>query len=129
MAAATISKEAIAAFAKEHGMSEEHSAIVLREQAKEKSKAAKAKETVAKYPHAIQDTLRNDSTDAHHPWKVKIKCTSCGDTNREVALQDLFQVKHCKGCADKAKAEKRKAKAAEKKAALEAYRAALAKKK
>ena len=61
-----------------------------------------------KYPHAIPGTLIYD--ESVRKQKMKIKCASCGNTERYAYTSDLFQVKLCLECAKKKRSSSRKKK-------------------
>ncbi len=78
-----------------------------------KAKAeTRAKENAKRYENTNPDTLKWDENSKK--YSVELKC-ECGETRR-VFTSDLFQVKQCVECTNKARAERRKQKRAEKKA-------------
>lgn len=62
-----------------------------------KVKAAKKPDDMGKkYPHALMESRRLDVQAKKQ--QVRIRCTTCGDTNRWVYTSDLWQVKICESC-------------------------------
>lgn len=88
--------------------------------AKKEAAGAKRVENLAKYAHALVETLRFDAIS--NKYSVNIKCVKCGNTERVVHTSDLFQVDTCTACSAEAKKEARASKKAELKAAMDLIR-------
>lgn len=104
-------------------------AVMAEAKARREAKAEAAEqELLAKYPHILRVVERGE----RGPKRVVIVCTDphprarC-DGEREIATQDLFQVRRCASCAEKAvrvaRREKAKARAKADRAALRELRA------
>jgi hypothetical protein len=93
--------------------------------------AAAEADLLARYPHIVRVAARGESG----PTRVVILCAdpqsrqgvSVCEGEREIAVQDVFQVRRCAACAERAvrigRREKAKARAKADKAALRALRA------
>jgi hypothetical protein len=95
--------------------------------AKREAQLDKIRENVAKYAHAIVDSLEFD--EVARKFKVRIRCVTTGDETRWVYTSDLHQVQHCKAVADQLKAERLTSKKGERKEALKLAREMLLSKK
>jgi hypothetical protein len=93
--------------------------VLAKAQKEAQKRLEKVKANIAKYPHAVVDTLTFD--EQAQKYKVQIRCTKTGQIGRWVYTSDLHQVT----MSEPAQAEDRKLKQAAKRAEEKKVRQAI----